>query len=61
VSWNSVVGIDWSRPLVHDGRLVLEAHAVIKRIFRSVSLVLAARLMTSYTFAGQALTYWVLM
>jgi hypothetical protein len=47
VSWNSFVGIDWSRPLVHDGRLVLEVHAVIKRVFRSVSSVLAARLTTS--------------
>lgn len=36
VSLDSVVGIDWSRPLVHDGRVVLEAHAVVKRIFRSV-------------------------
>lgn len=37
VNLESVVGIDWSRPLVHDGRVVLEARAVVKRIFRSVS------------------------
>jgi len=34
--WDAVVGIDWSRPLVHDGRVVLEARSVVKRIFRSV-------------------------
>jgi hypothetical protein len=36
VEWRNVVGLDYINPLCQDGRVVLEAHNVIKREFESV-------------------------
>ena len=38
VDWNHVVGMDYINTLCVDGRMVLEAHHVIKRIFLTVCL-----------------------
>lgn len=36
VDWKSVVGVDYMNQLCTDGQVVLEAHHVVKRVFRSV-------------------------
>ena len=38
VQWQYIVGMDYTNPLCLDGRLVLEAHQVVKREFSTVSL-----------------------
>lgn len=38
VEWQQVVGLDYVNPLCQDGRVVLEAHNIIKREFKSVRI-----------------------
>ena len=38
VDWDRIVGVDYVNTLCTDGRMVLEAHHVIKRIFLTVCL-----------------------
>lgn len=39
VEWTSITGLDYNNPLCQDGRLVIEAHKVIKREFNSVRIL----------------------
>ena len=36
VEWDKIVGLDYNNQLCLDGRMVIEAHQVVKRVFRTV-------------------------
>jgi hypothetical protein len=36
VDWDSICGLDYLNQLCTDGRVVLEAHHIVKRVFRTV-------------------------
>lgn len=38
VSWDNICGLDYTNTLVLDGRLIIEVHKMVKRVFNSVGL-----------------------